>query len=240
MKVRNGNKVYVQRCDISYINEMIEDIPESIRNKNSTGALDEYFVFENNEDIAFLDSIDWLIDYKEYNKLEYEELIKLSNDLYSVINDESLGIEDKKNLIYKYKYIIDLVRYREGVHDLKLPLVVDNDSFLLQTSSCNPKFYIASSIDPNKLLLYKENNEKLSYFDNIPTPLIDSAINLNNPNRKDPPITMGNTIRSCYFSDDFKYYIVETKFKLYEKVNSPNNNNRKGFVKTLLKKINKS
>ena len=45
--------------------------------------------------------------------------------------------------------------------------------------------------------------EQLSYFDNIPTPLIDSAINLNNPNRKDPPITMGNTIRSCYFSDDF-------------------------------------
>ena len=66
------------------------------------------------------------------------------------------------------------------------------------------------------LILYNKSGAKLSYFDNLPSSLIDSAINLYTPSRRDPSITMGNNLHSRYFSDDFQYYIIETRFREYE------------------------
>ena len=217
----NGiNKVYVSREDIIFLYEVYSNIPSFIDEKLNEKGDKEYLVFDKKDELEYFKKIFWIIDYKEYSKLSFEELNTCLDELSLRLSSSKDDLITKKELLYQYKSVKEFIDYRLGDYDYNLPLVPDSDSFVLETSSYNPKYYIAQSIDQNKLLLYRENYEKMSYSDNIPKPLLDSAWNMANMMRKDPPVSVGHTSRFLMFSYDFKFYILETKFHKHKKIHN--------------------
>lgn len=213
-KENNQEKVYVLKEALAEVKEVYESIPSFI-NERLERETTEYISFTEEKALNYFKTIFWLIDFKEYAKYDFATLKKLFAEEYAKSQESKTDLVTKKELLYKCKSIQYIIDYRLGRKNLNLPLVPNSDSVYLETASNNPKYAITQALDPNMLLLYNKSGAKLSYFDNIPSSLIDSAVNLVAPTRRDPGTNIGNTLNQRFFSDDFQYYIIESKFREY-------------------------
>lgn len=102
MKIITDNAVYVQKFDMTCLNQLGRAIPPSIFMKVSEGTgiviidhrnWNEFVKFDAPEEIEFFKSIDWIIDFNEVKDLSEEERTALVNR----IEVEKFRVEQKLN-----------------------------------------------------------------------------------------------------------------------------------------------
>lgn len=143
MKIITDNSVYVQRKDLKFLNTNIcIEMPETIICKmfedsfKSIKSDEDFIKFEDDFDMEFLKDIDWIINYNDVKSLTEEELIELgekvteqknelSNKFYSMdINGrlKNFDIVARCDLLkYKMQSLADVIFYKRGKLDIKLP-----------------------------------------------------------------------------------------------------------------------
>jgi len=143
MKIITDNSVYVQRKDLKFLNTNIcIKMPETIICKifedsfKSIKSDEDFIKFEDDFDMEFLKDIDWIINYNDVKDLTEEELIELgekvteqknelSNKFYSMdINGrlKNFDIITRCDLLkYKMQSLADVIFYKRGKLDIKLP-----------------------------------------------------------------------------------------------------------------------
>ncbi len=213
----NGKeKVYVSRKDLVFLSQ-VYDIPQFIEEVLESDDNSSYVEFSSLVEIEYFKVIRWLLDFKELCKLSFDELNLFIEEMKTKANNTKLDMVSKSEWNHAYEDVLDFYNYRLGLLDLDLPLVPDDQYSHMESAGYSPIYIIMQAIDPNILMVCKDTGEKFSFFDNIPVSLMDSAINMTSMRRKDPPITLGNTVKTYRYSDDFQYYLIETKFNLYQK-----------------------
>lgn len=100
MKVITNNTAFVQKNDITYLNQSDLKIPASIFMKvfdrdviiiNNRNRYD-FVEFDAPEEIEFFKGIDWMIDYNEVKDLSEEEIITLGQSI----------VEEKNRIAQKF------------------------------------------------------------------------------------------------------------------------------------------
>ena len=226
--IENGiKKVYVQNNDLIMLNESNISIPCSIyKIINDIRILDDinrfdFIEFSNLNEIEFFEKLDWILDYKKFRNLKEEEILAIGRKIQTNMNNmasnfNNMSIEEKRNnyylikrielLDYKLKSLVDVLLMIQGKKIINFPLVHDYDNFIFT----NDKYKITSSLDPNKLLLFKINGEKILNYDEIPNSFIQSAISTILINNKKDTI-LGDYLINRSISEDNKYLIIEFK-----------------------------
>lgn len=103
MKIITSNAVYVQKDDIEYLNSLGLSLPSSIVNKiieynimqiDSSNKY-EFVKFDEQSDIEYFKSLDWIVDYDEVKDLTEPEMFSL----YKNVVEEKNTIARKYNLM---------------------------------------------------------------------------------------------------------------------------------------------
>ncbi len=143
MKINQNNRLYIQRIDLLYIYESFSVIPASIYErtiKKKHFITDknkyEFIEFTNPDEISYLDSIDWIIDYNEVKELKPEEILQLDKEIASqeieliakIRNMNNEDISNNLNMISKHHQIQlkrqslrDVLWYKLGYINMTLP-----------------------------------------------------------------------------------------------------------------------
>lgn len=101
MKVITNDAIYIQRSDFANIIKIDLNVPTTLRLQafnESWFMLDDdnrfdFMRFDKPEEVAYLKSLDWIIDYSSVKDLSEEEIIKMSNKL----------IEQRNSIIEEYE-----------------------------------------------------------------------------------------------------------------------------------------
>lgn len=262
-KENEKEKAYVQLNDIMELIQTNNPIPASIIDKVFGREMiivddenrDNFVEFDDPTEIEFLRSIEWIIDYKKYRDLTKDELellikenIKDSNEIATKYN--TLSYEEKlKDLDLHQKYnalrlkdedLKKLYSMKKGEYQPPFPLVPDSDGFSLGCDDQEISYKISASLDPNKYLLYREDEQELHKDDCIPSNFIQNGIMLAFMQRKDIP-QEGECELSFDFSEDNKYLVVnimKLKEKDYKEVSKTSE--KKGIRKVLNRIFNKN
>lgn len=145
MKILTKDGIYVQKNDIAYLTRLETAIPASIfmavfSLKGCTIIDDtnryEFVKFTSKEEIQFLKSLDWIIDYYKVKDLSYEELEKMFNEFAAKLNNlgtkyNAMSIEERaknvdianecENLQFMLYSIEDMGLLKLGRLDMPLP-----------------------------------------------------------------------------------------------------------------------
>lgn len=142
MKIICEDKVYIQKKDILSIKEFCIYVPNKIifdelNLRSYFNKINKYdFVcYESEEEIEFIKSLDWVLDYEEFKNLSFKKLIKVCHKL-SKEEDKvfkefySMSIKDRKEnkhmileckmLNYKKNSIIDLLQKKKEENELNI------------------------------------------------------------------------------------------------------------------------
>lgn len=146
MKLKIGNKVYLEKCILEFILNNHSKVPSSITQEACRESVflvgdpankRQFQAFEMLKNIRWLQEQEWIIDYDEYSKKPLPDLRKQLDELKeqerAFLN--KLGTEGKKHLLNEYspeldKYaevvcrrnsILEIIRFREGEIKLLLP-----------------------------------------------------------------------------------------------------------------------
>ena len=199
MKIITEDAVYVQKKDIAFLTHKNIEIPESLFNKIFcdgvvVGNTDSYkfYKFQDKEIVEFFKQLDWIIDYNDVKNINEEEFLQWEQKLIEEKNElennhnESLLDDDIKiydmilqheKLQHKIYSLRDILLLKQGHLEMDLPLIPDDKGFSFTgNDECN--YQIRSSIDPNKLLLYRKDGKPLSNSDRISPGFIQSGISI--------------------------------------------------------------
>lgn len=143
MKISTKNAIYVQKQDLEFLKYRLRSLPSSINDKIFENVeLDpddfdkyDFFKFEEEEDIEFFKSLDWLIDYTAVKDLGIEELKYIGENLvkkfeevacflYSIdekSDDYKKTILDYTVLQYQNATLSDIFDLKNGLLKIKLP-----------------------------------------------------------------------------------------------------------------------
>ena len=148
MKIVTFNGIYVLRKDIEFLNQIELVVPASIYLKRyeCDGLLPEdndaykFVKFKSSREIDYISKLDWLIDYDEVKNLTEEEIKKVGcqigyqqNELiekYNAMSEEEQKrnldmVKQIKILYYKLCMLRDILWFKKGALDIKLPLGVE-------------------------------------------------------------------------------------------------------------------
>ena len=128
MKIKIGEKVYLQKYEISYIlyetdgfpGSLLEEIFDDDEIFFVNGSEDGFrfeCVFENPKNVEWLMAQDWIVDYNEYAKTpirELKELVKQLKKEYSTMIDEfnAQNIDYRKRYYQEVGYEFSKIRHR--------------------------------------------------------------------------------------------------------------------------------
>jgi hypothetical protein len=149
MKIKIGDKFYLQKYDVAHLLHELDEYPGSILDESFNGGDEMFFMsgptdgyrfeclFEKPESVEWLMKQDWIVDYDEYVKMplaELEELLgRLSAELSSEIQefnakDESYRrrhFDEANDKFSKAKYkntsLNDLIMFRKGKAEFTFP-----------------------------------------------------------------------------------------------------------------------
>lgn len=110
MKVKDGQKVYLQKYEVSYIMHELNCVPACIVNEIfkygtpfiMSGPIDGYkfCVFEDPKNVEWLMEQDWIVDYDQYKSTPISKLKCLCEELK---NEYSAGAKDFNNRDIDYR-----------------------------------------------------------------------------------------------------------------------------------------
>ena len=86
MKINNKKELYIQKIDLLYLIESHIPVPESIYIKTKRSIINNqnnFIKFTKPEDITFLNSIPWIIEYNDIKDLSIEIISQMINELYN-------------------------------------------------------------------------------------------------------------------------------------------------------------
>lgn len=145
MKIFDNNKVYVQKKDINYLIKSDLPMPTSISMKlceysfAHIGARNQYefMEFENEEEIEFFKSVNFIVDYDKVKDLSKEEITVLidasvdeRNSLALRLNAMPLKEQEKhidminrcNFLEFTIRSLRDILSFRDGRIQVELPI----------------------------------------------------------------------------------------------------------------------
>lgn len=223
----NGKeKVYIQVSDFITLTKVDRPIPASIYLKamnykfKSNNDKYNFIEYTEPEEIEFFKSFDYIVDYKEVknkNIKELQELAKIANDdaneiaeLWNELTDDekalNKGFTNKYTLLHHKIQDYAFVLWNKQRHiKLNMPIVPDSDALSIYEKE---NYTIKSSIEPNILLYYKNDNSPLEendIDDNILTSSIQDQALLNEQNNE----YFKNYHIKKRMSEDKKYLIIE-------------------------------
>lgn len=137
MKVLTRNTLYVQKMDIGFLKYTMHTLPDSALDKINLDDYNKYdFIpFTDKDIIAYLNSLDYIIDYQEMEKLKLtpEELKEIGSSLASeretvtsIIYKCKKGTEEYKEAMYRYKILSHLLASLTDISDIKSGLLKIN------------------------------------------------------------------------------------------------------------------
>lgn len=148
MKIITDDAIYVQKNDITYLNQYLSlsnlPIPSSIFEKvfgRNIVIIDnsnryEFIKFDKPEEIEFFQGIDWMIDYNKVKDLSEEEIIALAKSIAEENNEiarrfNSMTPEERKkniNMAFQYELLDfkicslrDILWFKQGHIKMDLP-----------------------------------------------------------------------------------------------------------------------
>lgn len=237
--IENGvKKVYVQINDIvmlDYINLEVPDLKlkETFTSVVSTDSGMEFLEFTKPDEIEFFKSLDWIIDYKQIRDLTIYEIKEKINEVSNSFNPD-FGVEKIRLLKYKMKYLLEMLSIKQGKIKIPFPIVPDSDGFSFTSDDC--EYEISSSLDPNKLLLFRKDGKKLSNEDKIPQGFMQAGMSIAIMKRTYKNEVFIDYEMSNSFTCDNKYLVTEFKAKSYDNDDLKKNNKLKKIVKRFFSK----
>ena len=142
MKIITSNAAFIQKKDLDFLIHKNLDLPDSVVLRiHGDVPIDEnnkyeFVKFTLRKEIKYFKNLDWLIDYKQINKLSEDEMIELykktakevDNIAYKyneLSNQEKLThpemIVQSKLLKYKMQSIKDALWFKQGHIDMNVP-----------------------------------------------------------------------------------------------------------------------
>ena len=262
--VENGvKKVYVQMNDIMMLTHSDISIPTSIFEKifsdivivNDNNRMD-FVEFTQPNEIEYFESLDWIVDYKQIRFLSEEEIKKkgqeIANEMNKIANRfNSMTDEEKRDnqsliqrhelLDYKMEHLAEILWVKQGHIQMPFPVVPDSDG-LSFVKDDNCEYEIKTSLDPNKILLFRKNGKKLSNDDRIPQRFLQTSISNAIMERNEKNVFTGDYEISNFFTEDNQYYVTEFKVKSYDNNNEEQEEikEEKGIKKLLKRFFNKN
>ena len=157
MKIITDDSVYVQKDDITYLDQTDLPIPESIFMKvfgNGIVIIDdsnryEFVKFDAPEEIEFFKGLSWMINYNEVKDLSKEEIIALAQSI----------VQEKNEIATKFNSM------SEKEKDLVLVFVLCNDGV---SHCCGTGDYITFDYSNGFRIMqakYFENHFVLLFFE---------------------------------------------------------------------------
>lgn len=236
--VENGiKKVYVQKNDLKYLASFDINVPQSLLEKadyhpNSVTIKEEPQFIEctDPKEIKFLESIDFIVDFKECNKkLSSEWLLDISFNLSKKMRKEldskhitrrgALKSLDKHSMMQWIKHDIDkILFFKEGKAEIPFPIVPDSDGFSYSGTEDCP-YQMKASLDPDKILFYRKDGKPLTDEDiqTLPKDFILTGVSSAVAYSKNYLRYFGNYDTDVYLTEDKQYLVTEIKdLKYYE------------------------
>ncbi len=228
----NGiDKVYVQVSDFTTFQKVDKPIPAGIYLKamnykfQSNDDKYNFIEYTKPEEIEFFRNFEYIVDYKEVKDktiTELQRLAKVANDEANEIADlwNELTPEEKKlnpNFIKKYTLLhhkiqdYAFVLWNKQRHiKLNMPLVPDSDAhFIVEDNNNAEPLLCQASIEPNTLLVYKENGHTISEDEINNFALLGGAIEWQADINKNDNEYFRNYHITKKLSEDKKLYIIE-------------------------------
>lgn len=144
MKIITSDAVYVQKNDMGFLNQTDSAIPTSIFMKvfgrgitiiDDTNRF-EFIKFEEEHEIDFFKSLDWIVDYDSVKDLNEDEIIQMGysiNDeknkiakVFNAMSDEDRRknlsmVEECEKLDFKMYSLRDILWFKQGHLQMELP-----------------------------------------------------------------------------------------------------------------------
>jgi len=236
-------KLYVQVGDIKML-VLDKDTPRSISNIicditfNDNYDDNDFISFKKQSDILFLESHDWIIDYRDYKNKSISEIKKEINSLKQKV--KLMFYKDKREerieaaiLDYKVLKLEEIVALKKGLMEIKIPLVPDYKGFKLVSN--DNEHILNESLDSDCFLVFRKDGKQLSYKDRFKDSFIEMGISEALSKKTENNEKVGSYSINRSFTPDKKYLV--TSINHFTK--SSNNNGIKGFVKRLFNKNTK-
>lgn len=157
MKIITDNAIYVQKNDITYLNNTDLPIPASIYMKvfgNGIVIIDDsnrydFEKFEDHNEIEFFKGLDWIIDYNSVKDLSDDEIREMAQNIAqerkqiaekfnSMLEDErrkNLDMVTQCELLnFKIYSLRDILWFKQGNLQMTLPEGVDYPQEFVQKS----------------------------------------------------------------------------------------------------------
>jgi len=85
--------LYVQNKDLALLERVAECVPPSIQSRISSGSWmlqlynpDEFFDFDDPEEIAFFEQLDWILDYRKVSSLSEQDIMAMQQQCLEKVN----------------------------------------------------------------------------------------------------------------------------------------------------------
>ena len=136
MKVFNNGTLYVQKKDLMYLLifdiNMPKELKENLKRIDLSENNQNTFVrFTLKEEIAYYNSLPWIIDYDEYMDLTDNEILELGNKIarkMKRIINKSINSPKKNEYLDEYKHLSiqmeslrDFFWYKRGFINFEVP-----------------------------------------------------------------------------------------------------------------------
>lgn len=250
--------MYIQGSDILMLNciedTLAEDIYSQYENKITKYNLEYFIEITNPEEIEFLESINWIIDYKKTINLTEEEIIEEKDTILEkleLFNERIRSLQETtptsgmveslstncRLLEHKMDSLQGVLEMKQGHNANLLPLVPNSDGFAF--CSKESVYEIRESLEPNKLLLFRKDGKSLSDSDRIPQGFFQAAMSVAIMEKSPENSFFGNYNLVKNLSPDQKYLVFNFDIQeLKEKEQEPKEK-PKG-IKKFMKMIKKS
>ena len=251
----NGvEKMYVQLDDLLTLYKTEQYIPISVFDKFFLGkiTINEYNKFDfiefyDKDEIEFFKAIDWIVDGKQLNKKNAEELnntynksIESIKDFLKNHNGTTLSDDDKYEyelLTYKSNSIWNFFMAKYGNLKMRFPEAADSKGLIVDDSATTGVL-ISKSLNPNSIVMTKASGKPFTGNEPINNQLITQTLEKMRLKRKGKDDNLFEYETSYDMSKDSRAFIIKYRKGKY-KANKEEQGivNESNKLKKILKKI---
>lgn len=231
-------KVYVQLIDLMMLLTCGIDIPKSVMEKDSKKMYDyidmflendnnkyQFIGFDDPKAVSFFQSLDWIIDYREYEKMDDVDIIhrmddinqevELLKEIYDHMSDDEkiknpFCFQKYRQVYYQGMALHYLLQSRYGNTSISLPLIPDCDNISYGYDK-DSLYILNTSFGSNQLLLSRKDGKSLSSAFVPNQDFIIDGISFIYQ-MLHPTIDELDELDICYtghLSNDLKYFIID-------------------------------